>query len=149
METVIEHLKRNRPLTTFEISKICGVTLPTVANWINQGKLIAYKTPGKHRRVSKEHLVLFMKLYEIVLREYIGEREWTHYLLVNSRTQETAEKKANQYAKKFWASWEDRPARKNEDGQYEFAGGEVVEVLDIRETTKEKFLNECFERAVI
>ena len=90
-----------------------------------------------------------MKLFEVLLREYIGEREWTHNLLVNSRTLKSAEKKAHRYAKKFWASWEESPARKNEEGQYEFSGGEVVEVLDVRETTKEKFLDECFERAVI
>jgi len=90
-----------------------------------------------------------MKLYQAVLREYIGEGEWTHYLLVNSRTLKSAEKKAHNYARKFWASWEDRPARKNEDGQYEFAGGEIVEVMSVQETTRETFNDEAFYRAMI
>ena len=91
-----------------------------------------------------------MKLYEAVIREYIGEREWTHHLLVNARTLKSAEKKADQYARKFWASYEDnKPAKKNEDGQYEFIGGEVVEVMYVQETTREKFSDESFYRAMI
>lgn len=90
-----------------------------------------------------------MKLFKITLREYIGEREWTHYELVKAKTLSAAEKKADKYAKKFWASCEDEPAKKNKDGQYEFAGGEVVEVLDVEETTKEKFCEEAFDRALI
>ena len=43
--------------TTYQISKICSVSATAVINWINQGKLLAYKTPGGHRRVKKEDLV--------------------------------------------------------------------------------------------
>lgn len=90
-----------------------------------------------------------MKLFEIVIREYIGEREWTHYELVFAKTLTSAEKKAHNYAKKFWASSDDKPARKNQDGQYEFASGEVVEVLYLKETTRETFSDEAFYRAMI
>ena len=90
-----------------------------------------------------------MKLFEVILREHIGEKEWTHNLLVRARTLKSAEKKAHKYAKRFWASY-DEPVKKNEDGQYEFNGGEiVVEVLDVRETSKEQFLEECYQRALI
>lgn len=40
--------------TTHQISKICSVSITTIIDWINKGKLPAYKTPGGHRRVKKE-----------------------------------------------------------------------------------------------
>ena len=92
-----------------------------------------------------------MKLYELILVEMIGEKEWTHYLLIQAKTLSTAEKKAHNYAKRFWSSYEDnQPVRKNKDGQYEFNGGEiVVEVERVTETTKEQFLEEAYQRALI
>ena len=92
-----------------------------------------------------------MKLFEILLREYIGEKEWTHNLLVQDKTLHSAEKKAHKYARRFWSSYEDKkPVRKNKDGQYEFNDGEImVEVLDVKETTKETFFEEAFQRAFI
>ena len=51
--------------TTHEVSKICKVDISTVANWINESKLPAYKTPGGHRRVKAEDLVKFMNKYKM------------------------------------------------------------------------------------
>lgn len=62
---ILKHLRESRPLTTFEVSKICGTVHSTVSNWVDEGKLLAYKTPGGHRRVKKEDLILFLKLYNI------------------------------------------------------------------------------------
>jgi len=47
--------------TTFEISQICGVNPTTVQNWVKGKKLKAFQTPGGHRRVGHEDLILFMK----------------------------------------------------------------------------------------
>ena len=92
-----------------------------------------------------------MKLFEIRIREYIGEKEWTNTLLVLAKTLHSAEKKAHKYARSFWSTYEDgAPVRKNKDGQYEFNDGEIlVEVLDVKETSKEQFLQEAFDRALI
>jgi hypothetical protein len=92
-----------------------------------------------------------MKLYELILRESIGEKEFTYNKLIFAKTQKSAENKAHKYAKKFWSSYEDdQPVRKNKQGQYEFNNGEiVVEVIDVSETSKEQFLEECFQRALI
>ncbi|MFH1352314.1 MAG: response regulator [bacterium] len=46
--------------TTFYISKICDVYPTTVANWIDEGKLKAFTTPGGHRRVSAGDLKKFL-----------------------------------------------------------------------------------------
>jgi hypothetical protein len=92
-----------------------------------------------------------MKLFEFILRESIGEKEFTYNKLIQAKTLKSAESKAHKYARRFWSSYEDdQPVRKNRDGQYEFNGGEiVVEVLDVSETTKEQFLEECYQRALI
>lgn len=78
-EQILKHLKEDRPLTTFEVSKICGVVHSTVSNWVEAGKLPAYKTPGGHRRIRKNDLLLFLKLYQIpVPHELAPERILTH-----------------------------------------------------------------------
>ncbi|MCB4791448.1 MAG: response regulator [Elusimicrobia bacterium] len=46
--------------TTYQISRICGVSTPTIVYWIKSGKLSAYKTLGGHRRIRKEDLIEFL-----------------------------------------------------------------------------------------
>ncbi|MDE2142922.1 MAG: response regulator [Elusimicrobia bacterium] len=58
-----EHAER--AFTTFEVSRLCGVLHATVAHWINKGKIKAYTTPDKHRRVDRSELVAFMHAYEL------------------------------------------------------------------------------------
>ncbi|OGS21126.1 MAG: hypothetical protein A3J83_00705 [Elusimicrobia bacterium RIFOXYA2_FULL_40_6] len=52
-------------LTTYEISKLCKVDLSTVIDWVNQGKIKAYRTPGGHRRVKLEDFYAFLKEYNL------------------------------------------------------------------------------------
>lgn len=58
--------------TTFDISKICSVYPTTVINWINQGKLPAFATPGGHHRVKAEDLLAFLKKYNFPLPAGLG-----------------------------------------------------------------------------
>jgi len=58
-------MDENTTYTTHEVSGFCGVDLTTVINWIEEGKLPAYKTPGGHRRILKEDLILFLKKYKM------------------------------------------------------------------------------------
>ncbi|HLV60919.1 MAG TPA: response regulator [Fredinandcohnia sp.] len=51
--------------TTFEASRLLGVSLPTVVNWIKANRLKAHKTPGGHRRIAREDLLAFLRRYEI------------------------------------------------------------------------------------
>ncbi len=59
----------NDILTTYEVSKLCNVTLATVVNWIGQGMIPAYKTPGGHRRIKREDLIEFLKKYKMPIPE--------------------------------------------------------------------------------
>jgi len=60
-----------RVFSTHQAAKICNVHHTTVINWVNEGKLKAYTTPGGHRRVEEDALVQFMKKYEIPIPEKI------------------------------------------------------------------------------
>ena len=48
-------------LTISEASKICGVSLKTLINWIDAGHIKGYKTVGGHRRIQKDDLYRFME----------------------------------------------------------------------------------------
>jgi len=54
-------MARHAFYTTFEISQICGVNPTTVQNWVKGKKLLAFQTPGGHRRVLREDLISFLK----------------------------------------------------------------------------------------
>lgn len=39
-----------RPLTARSVAQLCGVELKTVHNWVTEGKLQHFRTPGRHLR---------------------------------------------------------------------------------------------------
>ena len=47
--------------TTFEAAKLCHVSPLSIINWVNAGRLSAFRTPGGHRRIRREDLVAFMR----------------------------------------------------------------------------------------
>lgn len=46
--------------TVYQAGKYCRVSSKTIINWIDAGYFKAYKTPGGHRRISKNDLETFM-----------------------------------------------------------------------------------------
>ena len=56
-----------KALTTYAIADHCQVTPRTVIQWINEGKLKAYRTPGNHSRVQMEDFLNFLKKYNMPL----------------------------------------------------------------------------------
>ncbi len=51
--------------STFEVAQLIGVDMTTVIGWCKQGKLAAYTTPGKHRRIKADDLVAFLTAYKM------------------------------------------------------------------------------------
>ena len=51
----------NEFLSTTEASKYCHVSRLTVINWAKKGLIPTRKTPGGHRRISKNDMLSFMK----------------------------------------------------------------------------------------
>lgn len=52
-------------LSTFAIAQMLHVDPGSVANWIDQDLLKAYRTPGGHRRVLVEDLVKFLREHKM------------------------------------------------------------------------------------
>lgn len=47
--------------TTYQVAKQLGVSLPTVVNWVNSGRLRAHRTPGGHRRIAHNDVIAFAR----------------------------------------------------------------------------------------
>lgn len=52
-------------LTTGEIAAHCRVSYEAVSKWIKSGKLKAYTTPGRHRRVRRADFEAFLREYNL------------------------------------------------------------------------------------
>ena len=59
------YLMREKSLTTKDIAEYCQVTQRTAVQWINQGKLKSFRTPGKHIRVDRKDFLEFLEKYKI------------------------------------------------------------------------------------
>lgn len=59
-------------LTTFQIAEILNVDISTVIDWIDAGKIIAFRTPGGHRRVKPSDLLNFLKTYKMPIPEKLN-----------------------------------------------------------------------------
>ena len=66
--------------TTGEAAHLCGLGRSTLKRWIQRGALRAYRTPGGNLRILREHLLDFMKAYEIPM---LGEEESRPILLLD------------------------------------------------------------------
>ncbi len=63
-----------KTLTTYGIADHCQVTPRTVIQWIIEGKLKAYRTPGNHSRVSVEDFVDFLTKYNMPVPDEIASQ---------------------------------------------------------------------------
>lgn len=61
-------------LSTFAIAEMLHVDPGSVANWIDQKLLKAYRTPGGHRRVLTEDLVKFLREHNMPIPEGLESR---------------------------------------------------------------------------
>jgi excisionase family DNA binding protein len=60
-------------LSTHNIAKILNVDISSVSNWIDSGKLRAYRTPGGHRRVKREDFMHFIKEYNMPIKTRVED----------------------------------------------------------------------------
>ncbi len=69
--------------TTYQVSKVLGVSLPTVVNWVNDNLLDAHRTPGGHRRIARNDLITFAREYNYPLsNDFLSEDGDKHKILV-------------------------------------------------------------------
>ncbi|MFL5321927.1 MAG: response regulator [Myxococcaceae bacterium] len=58
--------------TTHDISRMLQVDPSTVSKWIDRGMLIAFRTPGGHRRVRSGDLRSFLLAHQMPVPEELG-----------------------------------------------------------------------------
>ena len=75
--------RRRRALTTGQMAEYCQVRPATVFNWIKEGKLKAYSTPGGHYRVRLEDFRAFLEKYEIPIDEDLFVSPGSRILIVD------------------------------------------------------------------
>jgi len=56
-------------LTSRDIAKFCSVSQRTVVQWISEGKINVYRTPGNHSRIKREDFLKFLKKYNMMIPE--------------------------------------------------------------------------------
>jgi excisionase family DNA binding protein len=68
--------------TTFEAAKLCHVSPLSIINWVNAGRLPAFRTPGGHRRIRREDLARFMRENGIPLPDDVRDGSGRKRVLV-------------------------------------------------------------------
>ncbi|MBN2406155.1 MAG: response regulator [Elusimicrobia bacterium] len=74
------HLKN---YSTIEIAQLINVAYKTVGRWIDDGELEAFKTPGGHRRVYAENLVVFLRKHNMKIPSEIDGSAVKNILIVD------------------------------------------------------------------
>jgi len=73
---------RVKTYSTFDIARMLEVVPGTVANWVDGGKLKAFITLGKHRRISQENLLTFLKKNSMPVPELLERTSAKKKILV-------------------------------------------------------------------
>lgn len=66
-------MREKSVFTTFEAAKLCHVSPLSIINWVNAGRLPAFRTPGGHRRIRRDDLARFMRENGIPLPEELRD----------------------------------------------------------------------------
>ncbi|MDE2491726.1 MAG: response regulator [Elusimicrobia bacterium] len=63
-----------RAFTTHDVARLCDASPSSVVNWINDGRLKSFHTPGGHHRVSREDLIAFIRSLKMPLPPELSAR---------------------------------------------------------------------------
>lgn len=80
--------KRIQIFSALEVANMCGVVNQTAINWIKNGYLKAFNTPGGQYRVYKDDLLEFIESRGMRLPEALGERvepeaDWKSIIVID------------------------------------------------------------------
>ncbi len=76
-------MKRVHVYTTYDIGRMTGTDPTTVHKWIDKGLMHGYRTPGGHRRVTKDSLQAFLVAHGMPVPNDLREKDDIRLLLVD------------------------------------------------------------------
>ncbi len=56
-----------KTFTSGEAARLCGLARSTIKRWVRRGRLRSYRTPGGDLRILREHLLDFMRQFDLPL----------------------------------------------------------------------------------
>jgi excisionase family DNA binding protein len=71
-----------RIYTPLEVARLINVHVKSVANWIRQGMLESYRTPGGHNRITRTGLLRFLNERNMPIPDELGDGR-LHILVVD------------------------------------------------------------------
>jgi excisionase family DNA binding protein len=77
-------MSRNQPFTTGQAAKYCHVSQATIINWIKEGKLKGYTTPGGHYRIPRSDLIAFLKRHAMPIDAALKESARPELVVLSS-----------------------------------------------------------------
>lgn len=76
-------MSSSRPFTTGQAAEYCSVSQATIVNWIKEGKLDGYTTPGGHYRIPRSNLVSFLRSYDMPIDTELKESTRRNLLVLS------------------------------------------------------------------
>lgn len=82
--------KRIQIFSALEVANMCGVVNQTAINWIRNGHLKAFNTPGGQYRIYKDDLINFIRMRGMRIPEILMENEpsanWKSMIIIDDDT---------------------------------------------------------------
>lgn len=75
--------KPNDLFTASQIARFCQVDLKTIHNWADRGQIAHFRTPGRHLRFRRPHVLDFLRKYGYPIPEELDAERPRVALLVN------------------------------------------------------------------
>ncbi len=72
--------------TASDVARFCQVDLKTIHNWSDRGEIPHFRTPGRHLRFQKPHVLDFLRKYGYPIPEELDAARPRVALLVDSAT---------------------------------------------------------------
>lgn len=81
---MVTRVRKSRDLfTASQIARFCQVDLKTIHNWADRGRIPHFRTPGRHLRFRRPHVLDFLRKYGYPIPEELEAERPRVGLLIN------------------------------------------------------------------